>query len=183
MLEQIKKDAATAITELLAVAKLKKGDIIVIGCSSSEIVGEHIGKGSSMEAAEAVFGAVYPIIKKNGLYLAVQCCEHLNRSLITERECLEKYGLTEVNVVPHAHAGGAFATTAYANFDEPCAVERMSAKAGIDIGDTLIGMHIIPVCVPVRISIKKIGEANLVLARHRPKFVGGERARYNEELM
>lgn len=183
MIEQIKKDVETALCELLAVAKLKENDILVIGCSSSEICGKKLGTASSMDAAKAVFETVYPIIKSNKLFLAVQCCEHLNRALIVERACAEKYGLPEVNVVPHTHAGGAFATTAYANFESPVAVESVRASAGIDIGDVLIGMHIIPVCVPVRVSVKKIGEANIVLARHRPKFVGGERAIYNKDLM
>ncbi|MEA4831702.1 hypothetical protein SDC9_184399 [bioreactor metagenome] len=183
MYDEIKSQAAQAISSLLAVAKLKPGDVFVIGCSSSEICGKKIGTFSSMDAAQAVFDGVYPIIKENGLYLAVQCCEHLNRSLIVERECALKYGFTEVNVVPHAHAGGAFATTAYARFDAPSAVEEVRASAGMDIGDTLIGMHIIPVCVPVRCEIKKIGEANVVLCRRRPKFVGGERAIYNNNLM
>lgn len=183
MLEQIKNDTEKALSELLQVAKLRPGDIFVIGCSSSEIIGEKIGSSSSMEAAESVYAGAAPIIKDSGLFLAVQCCEHLNRSLIVEKECADFYHLTEVNVIPHPHAGGAFATTAYHNFECPVAVEKVEARAGIDIGGTMIGMHIIPVCVPVRVSIKRIGEANIILARHRPKFVGGERAIYNKELM
>ena len=183
MLQEIASQVKTALTELLQAAHYRNGDIFVVGCSSSEIVGERIGKGSSMEAAEAVYNALAPILADAGLYLAVQCCEHLNRSLIIEREAAEKYGLTEVNVIPHAHAGGAFATTAYQNFSDPVAVERLCAVMGMDIGDTLIGMHLKEVAVPVRTSVKRIGQANLVTARTRAKFVGGVRAQYNDKLL
>ena len=179
----IKEQAEIAVKELLEIAKLESEDIFVIGCSSSEIVGEHIGKGSSLEAAEAVFGAVYPILKEKGIYLAVQCCEHLNRAIIIESEAAKKYGYDRVNVVPQIKAGGAFATTAYKNFKSPVAIENVRAKAGIDIGGTLIGMHLAPVAVPVRLSVKKIGEAPIICARTRPKFIGGVRAVYNEDLL
>lgn len=175
--------AETAVKELLDVAKLGKGDILVIGCSSSEIVGERIGKGSSLEAAQAVFGAIYPILSEREIYLAAQCCEHLNRAIIIETEAAKKYGFDIVNVVPQIKAGGAFATTAYKNFKCPAAIEKVRAKAGMDIGGTLIGMHLVEVAVPVRVSVSKIGEANLICARTRPKFVGGVRAVYNEDLL
>jgi len=183
MYEMIKSQCETAINELLAVAKLEKGDIFVIGCSSSEICGKRIGSFSSMDAAKAVYDAVAPALKEKGVYLAAQCCEHLNRAVIVEKECARLYRLTEVNAIPHAHAGGAFATTVYNSLDCAVAVESIPASAGMDIGNTLIGMHIIPVCVPVRVSIDKIGEARLVLARRRPKFVGGQRAIYDPKLM
>ena len=183
MLNTIKKQAETAVKELLDIAKLERGDIFVIGCSSSEIVGEHIGKGSSLEAAEAVFEAVYPILKEKGIYLAVQCCEHLNRAIIIEAEAAKAYGYDIVNVVPQIKAGGAFATTAYKNFKNGAAIENVRAKAGIDIGGTLIGMHLASVAVPVRLSIKKIGEAPIICARTRPKFIGGVRAAYNDDLL
>ena len=183
MLNTIKKQAETAVKELLDIAKLERGDIFVIGCSSSEIVGEHIGKGSSLEAAEAVFDAVYPILKEKGIYLAVQCCEHLNRAIIIEAEAAKAYGYDIVNVVPQIKAGGAFATTAYKNFKNGAAIENVRAKAGIDIGGTLIGMHLASVAVPVRLSIKKIGEAPIICARTRPKFIGGVRAAYNDDLL
>lgn len=179
MLEKIKNEAALALRELIAESNIKKGEILVVGCSSSEIVGEKIGKGSSLEAAEAVFEAIYEECKKAEVYLAAQCCEHLNRAIIIERECAEKYGLEEVCVVPFPKAGGSFATTAYKRFASPVAVESIKAHAGIDIGGTLIGMHLRSVAVPVRLSIKKIGEANILCARTRPKYIGGERAHYS----
>ena len=182
MFEEIKQQARQALLELLEVAGLKAGDLLVIGCSSSEVVGERIGKGSSMEAAQAVFAGVYPVLKERGIYLAAQCCEHLNRALILEQAAAEKFGYEPVNVRPWAHAGGSFATTVWENLETPCAVEHIRAKAGMDIGDTLIGMHLKEVAVPVRLGVKKIGQANLVCARTRPRFIGGERARYQEEL-
>lgn len=183
MFEEITLQARQAVTELLETAKLREGDIFVVGCSSSEMVGARIGKGSSMEAAQAAFAGIYPLLKEKGIYLAAQCCEHLNRALIIEAECAEKYGYDEVNVRPWAHAGGSFATTCFESFENPVAVEHIRAKAGIDIGGTLIGMHLRDVAVPVRLSIDHIGEAHILCARTRPKSIGGERARYREELM
>ena len=183
MFEEIRAQARQAVTELLEVSKLKKGDLFVIGCSSSEIMGKHIGKGSSMEAAEAVFEGVYPVLQEKGIYLAAQCCEHLNRALIMEAEAAEKFGYDIVNVRPWAHAGGSFATTAFESFKEPAAVEHVRASAGMDIGATLIGMHLKDVAVPVRLSLDHIGKAPLICARTRPRYIGGERARYQDELM
>ena len=166
MYEEITAQARQAVTELLAQAKLKKGDLFVVGCSSSEIVGQRIGKGS----------------KEQGIYLAAQCCEHLNRALILEEEAAEKFGYDIVNVKPWPHAGGSFATTAWETFAHPVAVEHIRAKAGMDIGGTLIGMHLHDVAVPVRLSLNHIGEAILLCARTRPKSIGGERAHYCDEL-
>lgn len=180
--EEITAQARTAALELVAAAGLEAGDLFVVGCSSSEIVGQHIGKGSSMEAAQAVFAGLFPVLKERGIYLAAQCCEHLNRALILEREAADKFGYEPVNVRPWAHAGGSFATTVWENLDRPTAVEHIRASAGMDIGATLIGMHLKEVAVPVRLSVKKIGEAPLVCARTRPRFIGGERARYQEDL-
>lgn len=174
----MKQQAKNAVTELISVAGLQKGDILVVGCSSSEIVGETIGHGSSIDAAEAVFEAIYPILKEQGIYLAAQCCEHLNRALIVERACAKAYGLEEVCVVPQPKAGGSFATTAWKNFDAPVAVEEIRAQAGLDIGGTLIGMHLRRVAVPVRLEQKCIGNAILLAARTRPKYIGGIRAKY-----
>lgn len=182
MLDTIKLQAEKAVRELIEVAALKKGDLLVIGCSSSEIVGEHIGKGSSLEAAQAVFDGIYPTLKEKGIFLAAQCCEHLNRALIVENEYVERHGLEVVSVRPVPKAGGSFATVAYETFDCPVAVEAVSANAGIDIGGTLIGMHLRRVAVPVRLSVKKIGEANILCARTRPKFIGGVRAQYPENM-
>ena len=182
MFAQIKEQAESAVRELLEVSKLHRGELLVIGCSSSEIMGERIGKGSSMEAAQAVYDGIAPVLKEQGILLAVQCCEHLNRALIVERSTAEKFGYEPVNVRPWAHAGGSFATTVWEHMEDPVAVEHVRAHAGMDIGDTLIGMHLREVAVPVRLSIKKIGEAHLVCARTRLKFIGGERARYVDEL-
>ena len=182
--KQIEQETRQAVTELLAEAKLKKGDVFVVGCSSSEIVGGHIGKDSSLEAARAVYAGIAPVLAENGIWLAAQCCEHLNRAIIIEREAAEKYGWEEVCVVPRPHAGGSWATTCWKNFRDPVAVEEIRAHAGIDIGGTLIGMHLKRVAVPVRLSVRRLGQANLVAARTRPKFIGGARAAYlpEEEL-
>ena len=182
MYEEIAAEAKSAAEELLNTAHLHEGDILVVGCSSSEICGHKIGSFSNTDAADAVFGAIYSAAKEHGVYLAAQCCEHLNRALILEGEAAEKYRLPIVNAVPQPKAGGSFATAAYREFSHPVAVEELSAQAGIDIGDTLIGMHLQPVAVPVRISVKKIGEANVVCARTRPKYIGGERAHYDDLL-
>ena len=178
MYEEIQRQAKEAVAELLEVADLSPKQILVIGCSSSEIVGQTIGHGSSFETAIAVFEAIEPLLKEKGIYLAAQCCEHLNRALIVERECAEQYGLDAVCVVPYPKAGGSFATAAWRHFEHPVAVEHIRANAGMDIGGTLIGMHLKDVAVPVRLSVSKIGEANLICARTRPKLIGGERAHY-----
>lgn len=183
MFENVKDQSRELALELIKEAKLNKGDIVVIGCSSSEIVGERIGKGSTLEAAQAVFEGIYPILKENGIYLAAQCCEHLNRAIITERALAEKKGYEIVNVVPKPKAGGSFATTAYERFDEPVALETIKADAGIDIGDTFIGMHLKHVAVPLRLSVKEVGKAHVTAARTRAKFIGGARANYDEEMI
>ena len=182
---EIKAQSAEAARQVCAAAKLRMGDLFVVGCSSSEVGGEKIGTHSSVEVAEAVFEGIYGVLSERGIYLAAQCCEHLNRALIVERDACEKFDLEEVNVVPQPKAGGSFGTTAYKRFTDPVAVEslKQSASAGMDIGATLIGMHIKPVVVPLRIETKKIGEAVLICARRRPKFVGGSRAVYNDKLL
>ncbi|MBR2020276.1 MAG: TIGR01440 family protein [Clostridia bacterium] len=177
-MEMIKQQAEQAVIELIEIAQLKKGQVLVIGCSSSEIVGETIGHGSSVETAEAVLEAIAPILEEKGIFLAAQCCEHLNRALIVERACAEKYGWEEVCVVPQPKAGGSFATAAWKHFSDPVALENVQAHAGLDIGGTLIGMHLRRVAVPVRLSVKCIGAAPLLAARTRPKYIGGIRARY-----
>lgn len=177
----IKTQCITAVNELIAVAKLKKGDIMVVGCSTSEVVGSKIGTNSDPDTAKHIFDAIYGELKKNGIYLAVQCCEHLNRAIVTERAALPF--AERVNAVPQKKAGGSLATVAYQNFENPILVEEIKADAGMDIGDTFIGMHLKRVAVPVRLSVKQIGEAHLTCARVRPKFVGGVRAVYDEELL
>ncbi len=182
MYEEITEQARQAVTELLEAAGLKPGALFVVGCSSSEMVGQRIGKGSSLEAAQAAFRGIDPVLRAKGIYLAAQCCEHLNRALILEEEAAEKFGYDIVNVRPMPHAGGSFATTAWENFRHPVAVEHIRAGAGLDIGGTLIGMHLRDVAVPVRLSLKAIGQAPILCARTRPKSIGGERAHYVEEL-
>lgn len=176
--KEIQAQAAQAVSELLAVANLRSGDIFVVGCSSSEVAGGTIGKASSLEAARAIYDAVAPLLSQKGVYLAAQCCEHLNRALVVERACAEKYGLEIVCVKPHPHAGGSFATVAYEGADDPVLVEHIKAHAGLDVGGTLIGMHLRHVAVPVRLSLDRIGNARLLCARTRPKFIGGVRAVY-----
>ena len=183
MYEEVRSAARAALLELLDAAALKPGQQVVIGCSSSEIMGQKIGKGSTPEAAKAVVDEILPILNERGLYLAAQCCEHLNRALILETEAAEKYGYEPVNVMPQPKAGGSFATAAWQAFADPVAVEHIAAHAGMDIGDTLIGMHLKDVAVPVRLSIRQIGEAHLVCARTRRKFVGGVRAVYDERYL
>lgn len=178
MYEKIVERSKNMIDEFLSVAPMKAGEILVVGCSSSEIVGEAIGKGSNFNAASAVYEGIAPILAEKGIFLAAQCCEHLNRALVVERECAERYGLEIVCVVPKAKAGGSFATAAYENFKDPVVVETIKAHAGIDIGDTLIGMHLRAVAVPVRLSVKRLCEANVVFAKTRPKYIGGPRACY-----
>ena len=180
MLEKIKNDAVIAVTELLAAADLKPGDLLVIGCSSSEMVGEKIGTHSSVDAANTLADAVLPLLKAAGVHLAVQCCEHLNRALIIESAVAKEYGCEPVNVVPQPKAGGSFATAVWGRMERPTAVEHIRAHAGLDIGGTLIGMHLREVAVPVRLSVKQIGAAPILCARTRPKFIGGVRAVYDE---
>lgn len=179
-MDEITEQARQAVTELLEVARLQPGDVLVVGCSSSEILGEKIGTGSSMETAAAVMDGILPVLQERGIYLAAQCCEHLNRAIILEEAAARAYGLEPVNALPQPKAGGSFATTAWQRMAHPVAVEGVRAHAGLDIGGTLIGMHLRPVAVPVRLSLRRIGEAPLLCARTRPKFIGGCRAVYDE---
>lgn len=183
LLEKLEQESYEAACEIIEMAHLKKGSLFVVGCSTSEVIGGKIGTASSPETAQAVFNGIYRATRENGVYLAAQCCEHLNRALILEAEAAEKYGYEEVNVVPQPKAGGSFATAAYHAFAEAVAVEHIKAHAGMDIGDTLIGMHLKDVAVPVRISRKQIGEAHVVCARTRAKFIGGSRAIYDERKL
>lgn len=180
MYEQIKTETEKAVRELLEKTNLKKGSIVVVGCSSSEILGEHIGKGSSPETGAVVADAVLQVLGENEIYLAAQCCEHLNRALVIERAAAEKYMLEEVCVRPMPKAGGSFATAVYDKMDDPVMVEHVKAHAGIDIGCTLIGMHLKDVAVPLRLSVKTIGSALVNAAYTRPKLIGGVRAHYPE---
>lgn len=182
-MEDFVRQTADAVEELLEVSKVNKGGVLVVGCSTSEIVGSKIGTNSVPEVAAKVCEAILSLASEKGIYLAAQCCEHLNRAIIIEKELAERLKIETVNVVPKAKAGGSFATAAYSLFKEPVAVEHIKADAGLDIGQTLIGMHLKNVAVPVRLKTKKIGEAIVSAARVRPKFIGGERAVYDENLM
>lgn len=170
-----------AIAELCEKAKLKPGAIVVVGCSTSEVVGAKIGTNSNPEVAGEIFRALNDFTRSKGLHLAVQCCEHLNRAIITERAAVPF--AEPVNVVPQPKAGGSLATQAYAGFSDPVAVEEIKADAGLDIGFTLIGMHLKKVAVPLRLEHNTIGEAMVLAARTRPKFIGGARAVYDEEML
>ena len=178
---QLTAQARQATEELLEAAHLETGDIFVVGCSSSEIMGGHIGHDSSIEAAAAVLAGVQPPLQEQGVYLAAQCCEHLNRAIVLEREAAKAYGCQIVAAIPQPHAGGSWATSCWRAFKDPVLVEEVRAAAGMDIGGTLIGMHLRRVAVPVRLSLDHIGQAILLCARTRPPFIGGARAVYSQE--
>lgn len=177
----IRTQCENAVKELIEIAKLKKGDILVVGCSTSEVLGSKIGTNSDPDTAKYIFEGIYAPLKEKGIYLAVQCCEHLNRAIVTEKVAVPN--AETVNVIPQKKAGGSLATVAYASFENPVMIEEIKADAGMDIGDTFIGMHLKKVAVPVRLSNKQIGEAHLTCARVRPKFIGGIRAIYDENLL
>lgn len=181
MIQSIYEQTKETIAELSDKANLKAGNIVVVGCSTSEVVGAQIGTDSNPDVAGEIFKALHDYTKEKGLYLAIQCCEHLNRAIITERKAVP-FAET-VNVVPQPKAGGSLATKAYAGFEEPVALEEIKADAGLDIGLTLIGMHLKKVAVPVRLEHNRIGEAIVVAARTRAKFIGGSRAVYDENLL
>lgn len=178
--KQIISDTRAALEELLAAANMNPGDLLVVGCSSSEICGGQIGHASSPGTGKAVAAEIMQVCQEQGVYLAAQCCEHLNRALIVEREAAEKFGYEPVCVRPMPKAGGSFATAVYDAMKDPVAVEHIRAKAGLDIGGTMIGMHLKEVAVPLRLQTKTIGEASVAAARTRPKLIGGVRAVYPE---
>lgn len=180
-MEEIKNAVSAAVEALIEEAGLGKGEILVLGCSTSEVAGEKIGKGSVYEIGETIVRAALAVTEKYGVYLAAGCCEHLNRAVILPREAVEKYGFEIVSVVPAPKAGGSTATAAYRLLEDPVAVEFARCHAGIDIGDTFIGMHLRHVAVPVRLPIRQIGEAHVTYAKTRPKFIGGSRAVYTAE--
>ncbi len=177
-LKKIKSDAEKIARELVNEAELKRGQLLVVGCSSSEVTGNKIGKASVPSVAGAILDGMLPILKENGIFLAAQCCEHLNRAIIVEGEYADAHNLEQVCVRPIPKAGGSFAAACYERFDFPVAVEHIKANAGLDIGGTLIGMHLREVAVPIRLSLKTLGEANILCAKTRPKYIGGARAVY-----
>ncbi|MBR4785675.1 MAG: TIGR01440 family protein [Fibrobacter sp.] len=180
ILEQLRADATRAAEELVEAAHLGKGQIVVIGCSTSETLGQKLGSHSVPEAGKTIFEALQGVFAPRGIFIAAQCCEHLNRAIIIEREAVPNAEI--VNVVPQPKAGGSFATACYKAFKNPVAIEHIKADAGLDIGGTLIGMHLKEVAVPLRLSQKNIGQASLAAARTRPKFIGGDRAFYDVRL-
>ena len=177
-MSEIYEQAKAVAEELVKEASLKNGDLVVVGCSTSEVIGERIGTSGSLETAEEIYEGLMSVFAPMGVHLAAQCCEHLNRALVVEKETAEKYNLEEVCVVPQIHAGGSFGTTVYRKFANPVMVEEIKADAGIDIGNTLIGMHLKRVAVPLRLKANVIGSARINAAKTRPKFIGGIRAKY-----
>lgn len=175
-LETIERDAYVIAKEIITEANLKKGNILVVGCSSSEVCGGIIGHESNVEVAKYIYSGINIAAEEFGIYIAAQCCEHLNRAIVVEREALPN--AEEVCVVPKPKAGGSWATTAYEKFKDPIVVEEIAANAGLDIGCTLIGMHLKKVAVPVRLKNNRLGEALVLAAKTRPKYIGGERAKY-----
>ena len=175
-LNLIAEQAKKTFLEFIERANMKRGQILVVGCSTSEVSGNNPGKASSEETAVAIYNAVKPLLDEKGIYLAAQCCEHLNRAIVVEREAVPF--AEPVWVVPKVKAGGSFATTCYKNFKDPVVLEEIKADGGIDIGCTLIGMHLKKVAVPLRLENDRIGKALVISANTRPKLIGGERAEY-----
>ncbi|WP_038069485.1 TIGR01440 family protein [Thermus scotoductus] len=184
-MEGIRKAAERAILEFLDLFPMPRGSLFVLGGSTSEVLGEKVGTKPSLEVAEAILEGLLPPLLERGIWIAVQGCEHLNRALVVEREAARTYSLEEVTVFPHPKAGGSLATAAFLRFQDPVMVESLKAQAhgGMDIGGVLIGMHLRPVAVPLRLSLRRIGEAVLIAAKTRPKLVGGARAVYTQEEM
>lgn len=181
LVEQVERESAQAARQLAEAAHLRRGQIVVIGCSTSEVVGRQVGSWSTPEVADAIFRGLNSVFAPMGVYMAAQCCEHLNRSIVIEREAAKANGYQIVSAIPQPHAGGSWATNCWQRFNDPVLVEEVRAAAGMDIGGTLIGMHLRRVAVPVRLSMDHIGQAILLCARTRPPFIGGSRAVYSQE--
>lgn len=179
--DSLKQQTSQLFTEFLDSGHFKPGQIIVIGCSTSEVAGEHIGHAGSPAIAEALFEPLYQLATERGIHLAFQCCEHLNRALVVTRQTMEAYHLEEVTVIPYPHAGGSMASHAYRHLPDAVVVESVQAHGGWDIGETLIGMHMRAVAVPLRLSSRTLGNARLNACFTRPKLIGGERAHYQLE--
>lgn len=178
LVHQLRGQWEHILHEFRETANLQPGQILVIGCSTSEILGQKIGQAGIREVADILIDPLLNWADKLGVFLAIQCCEHLNRVLVVENECADRFSLEPVIVLPSLAAGGAMSLAAWEKFSAPVTVEQIKAHAGLDIGDTLIGMHLRPVAVPVRIDVNSLGCAHLTLARTRPKFIGGPRASY-----
>lgn len=180
-LEKYENESYECARELIECAKPRKGEIFVVGCSTSAILGTNPGTNSAPEVGRAAMTGVLRACRENGLFLAAQCCEHLNRAVVLERAAAEKYGIEEVNVIPQPKAGGSFATALWQAMDEPFAAEHVKAALGLDIGGVLIGMQLREVAVPVPLKNNSVGEAHVTAARTRAKFIGGERAVYDND--
>ncbi|MCR2821367.1 TIGR01440 family protein [Lederbergia panacisoli] len=182
-LDQWREEMKAIIQESSNSLQLTAGKILVIGCSTSEVAGENIGTSGTMEAAEVIFSELKKYADYQGFNLAFQCCEHLNRALVIEKQTAIEKDLEQVSVIPAPNAGGSMATYAYNQFKEPVVVEFIKADAGIDIGDTFIGMHLKHVAVPIRVKQKQLGNAHVTLATTRPKLIGGARAIYEQQKL
>jgi len=180
-MNMIQQQTISIVNQLLDVSLLSTNQIFIIGCSTSRVTGYKIGKHSSEQVAKCIFEATYPILKHKGIHLAVQCCEHLNRAIVLEGIAAKQYGFEQVNVIPKINAGGALAAYAYEHMSEAVIVEYIKADAGMDIGGTMIGMHLKPVVVPIHFEKNEIGQANVISARTRSKYIGGARANYRQD--
>lgn len=177
----LEQQAEQLFKEFLDSGHFRSGQLIVLGCSTSEVAGDRIGQAGSPDIAAALFFPLYHLAKERGIHLAFQCCEHLNRALVVTRQTMDAFRLEEVSVVPHPHAGGSMASHAYRHLPDAVVVETVQAHGGIDIGETLIGMHMRPVAVPFRLSSRTLGSARINACYTRPKLIGGERAQYSLE--
>ncbi len=180
-LQHIERQARTLLNQLLEAARPGPHALLVVGCSTSRVTGYKIGKHSSEEVAACLFDTIHPILENARIHLAVQCCEHLNRAIVLEGAAARLYGLDIVSVIPRAHAGGAMATCAFERLPDAVVVESIRADAGMDIGGTMIGMHLKPVAVPLHFDNNEIGHASVICARTRPKYIGGPRAAYPQD--
>ena len=178
---QLQKEVEEILEDVLAKASLHEGALFVLGLSSSEVIGGHIGKASSQEIGELIVQKILEILSAKGIHLAVQGCEHVNRALVVERQVAEQFGLEIVSVLPTLHAGGAGQLAAFQFMKDPVEVEFIVAHAGLDIGDTAIGMHIKHVQVPIRPLLREIGHAHVTALASRPKLIGGARAHYPQD--
>ncbi|MFC4303530.1 TIGR01440 family protein [Cohnella boryungensis] len=177
-LHSIADQAEGALQELVRSGGVRPGQIVVLGVSTSEVRGERIGSSGAEAIAEQIHEGIERVRQQAGVHIVWQCCEHLNRALVTERRLAEAQGWTEVSAVPVPKAGGSMAAYAYRQMEEPCLVEAVQVHAGIDIGETLIGMHLRPVAVPLRPAIRSVGQARVNMAATRPRLIGGARAVY-----
>lgn len=182
-MDTIRKQTLTILEEVLDLSRIQKGQLFVLGLSSSEVIGGHIGKNSSLEVGQVIVKTILDVLSERGIYLAVQGCEHLNRALVVEREFALAKDLEIVNVLPSLHAGGSGQLAAFEYMEDPVEVEFVTAYAGLDIGDTAIGMHVKHVQVPLRPTLRQIGEAHVTALASRPKLIGGARALYQEDVI